>query len=39
MVYLEPTALGLEPLLTSWLGTLPKGLGANDAALLGDLFR
>ncbi len=22
MVYMEPTALGLEPLLTSWLGRL-----------------
>jgi hypothetical protein len=38
MVYMEPTALGLEPLLTSWLATLPPGVSAH-AALLGDLFR
>lgn len=26
MVYLEPTALGIEPLLTSWLGRLHAGV-------------
>jgi hypothetical protein len=38
MVYMEPTALGLEPLLASWLGALPPTVSAH-AALLGELFR
>jgi dynein heavy chain len=38
MVYMEPTALGLEPLLASWLQALPPGVAAH-STLLGDLFR
>lgn len=38
MVYMEPAALGWEPLLASWLGALPAGLAAH-ADLLGDLAR
>ncbi|KXZ54227.1 hypothetical protein GPECTOR_5g319 [Gonium pectorale] len=37
MVYMEPTALGLEPLLTSWLGRLPA-IVAEHKQLLGDIF-
>ena len=38
MVYMEPNALGLEPLLTSWLEALPPSISAH-ASLLGELFR
>ncbi|GBF98747.1 dynein heavy chain axonemal [Raphidocelis subcapitata] len=38
MVYMEPTALGIEPLLASWLATLPPPVAAH-AGLLKDLFR
>jgi hypothetical protein len=34
---MEPTALGVDPLLTSWLGRLPVGVREHKA-LLGDLF-
>ncbi|GLI62391.1 hypothetical protein VaNZ11_005010 [Volvox africanus] len=37
MVYMEPTALGLEPLLQSWLARLPPGV-AEHKALLADIF-
>eukprot|EP00798_Chlamydomonas_sp_ICE-L_P022533 gene22533-29660_t len=33
MVYMEPTALGVEPLLTSWLQRLPPGVIENQAVL------
>jgi dynein heavy chain, axonemal len=29
MVYMEPESLGLEPLVLSWLNTLPEKVGAN----------
>ena len=29
MVYLEPHPLGLKPLATSWLATLPAGIGVR----------
>jgi hypothetical protein len=38
MVYMEPTALGIEPLLTSWLQSLPPGI-AQQSPLLSGLFR
>lgn len=42
MVYLEPAQLGWQPLLTSWLQTLPKALGhkalAHTEALLAWLL-
>ena len=38
MVYMEPSALGLEPLLASWLAALPPAV-APHAQLLGGLFR
>jgi dynein heavy chain len=34
---MEPTALGVDPLLTSWLGRLPVGVREHKA-LLADLF-
>ncbi|EFJ44217.1 dynein heavy chain 2, partial [Volvox carteri f. nagariensis] len=37
MVYMEPTALGLEPLLRSWLGRLPPGVSEH-GALLANIF-
>lgn len=37
MVYMEPTALGIEPLLTSWLADLPPGV-VEHADLLRDIF-
>ena len=33
MVYMEPSALGLEPLLTSWLARLPPGVHEHGATL------
>ena len=30
MVYMEPSALGLEPLVKSWLGTLPEMVAAKE---------
>lgn len=38
MVYMEPTALGMEPLLKSWLGTLPPGV-SKYAETLGTMCR
>jgi dynein heavy chain len=38
MVYMEPTALGVEPLLESWLQTLTPGV-APHAPLLSGLFK
>ncbi|GLC56009.1 hypothetical protein PLESTB_001054700 [Pleodorina starrii] len=37
MVYMEPSALGLEPLLDSWLARLPPGV-AEHRRLLADIF-
>ncbi len=37
MVYMEPTALGIDPLLKSWLGRLPAGVREHKQ-LLSDLF-
>ncbi len=37
MVYMEPTALGLDPLLASWLATLPAAF-AQHADLLRNAF-
>ncbi|KAG2439747.1 hypothetical protein HYH02_010624 [Chlamydomonas schloesseri] len=39
MVYMEPSALGLEPLLTSWLGRLPPGGVAENRGKLGAIFK
>ncbi|GMH32802.1 hypothetical protein BSKO_00636 [Bryopsis sp. KO-2023] len=38
MVYLEPTALGMDPLITSWLERLPPGL-LDHAEILGRICR
>lgn len=38
MIYMEPVALGWTPLLTSWLNTLPKGLGEDVKSHLEDMF-
>ena len=38
MVYMEPTALGLEPLLVSWLESLPATISGQQG-LLSALFR
>jgi hypothetical protein len=38
MVYMEPTALGSEPMLASWLATLPPPVAAH-SRLLTELFR
>jgi dynein heavy chain len=29
MVYMEPQSLGLQPLIDSWMNTLPAKVGAN----------
>lgn len=39
MVYLEPHQLGWEPLLTSWLTTVPADLGQDLIQLLERLFK
>ena len=39
MVYLEPHQLGWEPLLTSWLATLPTALGSDMVQLTERLFK
>ncbi|XP_063980239.1 dynein axonemal heavy chain 7-like [Diachasmimorpha longicaudata] len=38
MIYMEPVALGWAPLLTSWLNTLPEGLGDHVKAHLEGMF-
>jgi dynein heavy chain len=39
MVYLEPQQLGWQPLLTSWLGTLPASLGSDLVATIAGLLK
>lgn len=40
MIYLEPLQLGWEPLVKSWLNTLPEALKTKEyLALLEDLFQ
>ncbi len=29
MVYMEPVSLGLKPLITSWMNTIPEGCKSN----------
>ncbi|XP_011298266.1 dynein heavy chain 7, axonemal-like [Fopius arisanus] len=38
MIYMEPVALGWEPLLTSWLNTLPEGLEDPIKTHLEEMF-
>ncbi|XP_056445731.1 dynein axonemal heavy chain 12 isoform X2 [Gadus chalcogrammus] len=39
MIYLEPSQLGWEPLVTSWMNTLPEALtGPDHSALIQELF-
>eukprot|EP00879_Flechtneria_rotunda_P024458 GHRR01025929.1.p1 GENE.GHRR01025929.1~~GHRR01025929.1.p1 ORF type:complete len:382 (+),score=98.71 GHRR01025929.1:177-1322(+) len=38
MVYLEPASLGWKPMLTSWVASLPKALGAKSKHHLEVLF-
>jgi dynein heavy chain len=38
MVYLEPHMLGWQPLLTSWLNTLPETITTNYRGLLTDMY-
>jgi dynein heavy chain len=38
MIYMEPTSLGYDVLLQSWLATIPPVLGARARALLMRLF-
>ncbi len=38
MVYMEPSALGLEPLLESWLARLPPG-AAEHKQILAAIFK
>jgi dynein heavy chain, axonemal len=39
MVYLEPQQLGWQPLLTSWLSTLPTCLGSDLVATISGLLK
>lgn len=38
MVYMEPHLLGWEPILESWLNTLPETITAENKTLLKDMF-
>ncbi|XP_071441952.1 dynein axonemal heavy chain 7 [Hetaerina americana] len=38
MIYMEPSALGWEPLLTSWLNTLPSSLHDLHKSVINNLF-
>ncbi|CAM9544257.1 unnamed protein product [Chrysoparadoxa australica] len=38
MIYMEPRSLGIDPVLQSWLGQLPEGLGASYQTKLLGLF-
>ena len=39
MIYMEPSQLGWEPLVTSWMNTLPEALrGPDHSALIQELF-
>ncbi len=39
MIYLEPTALGWDPILKSWLNTLPESYGKDFSKLVDALFQ
>lgn len=38
MIYMEPTSLGWEPLLTSWKNTLPSTIRDYDKKIITDMF-
>ena len=38
MIYMEPVSLGWEPLLQSWLNTLPETLSSHTKLYLKDMF-
>uniref|UniRef100_A0ABD2X5S3 Dynein heavy chain 7, axonemal n=1 Tax=Trichogramma kaykai TaxID=54128 RepID=A0ABD2X5S3_9HYME len=38
MIYMEPVSLGWEPLLLSWMNTLPKSFGEHRKTQLRDMF-
>ncbi|XP_031352178.1 dynein heavy chain 7, axonemal-like isoform X1 [Photinus pyralis] len=38
MIYLEPSTLGWEPLLTSWINTLPPLLSEHHTAMVNNMF-
>ena len=38
MVYMEPHLLGWEPILASWINTLPETMTADHKTLITDLF-
>lgn len=39
MIYLEPSALGWDPILKSWLNTLPESYGKDFSKLVDALFQ
>ena len=39
MIYLEPAALGWDPILKSWLNTLPESYGKDFKALVDALVQ
>ena len=38
MIYMEPHMLGWTPHLTSWIDTLPQGIGEENKKLLEEYF-
>lgn len=38
MIYMEPTSLGYDVLIQSWLNTIPESLGAKGKAIILSLF-